>query len=87
MTTVLHVLMLFQIVWEVILPAPSEVWQMDTNGVQLRHVKTGKLLAVTKKKYSEGDWGDGMGEVAGAKSHIGSNKWKVGFTRVPEFSK
>ena len=60
---------------------------MDMEGVQIRHVNTGKLLSVTDKKYPEGDWGEGMAEVVGTKKAIGTDKWKVGFTRIPNYSK
>ena len=84
----MYVLTRFQIVWEVILPAPAEVWLGEMEGVQLRHVKTGKLLAVTKEKYPQGDWGEGMSEVVvGAQNPVDANKWKIGFHRLPRYSK
>ena len=75
----------FQLIWEVILPTPAKVWLVDMQGVQIRHVKTGKLLSVTDKTYPDGSWGDGMKEVAGAKPMVGNNKWKVGFIRIPNY--
>ena len=74
-----------QLIWEVILPPPAKVWLVDMEGVQLRHVKTGKFLTVTGKTYPDGSWGDGMKEVAGAKPMVGNNKWKVGFNRIPNY--
>ena len=75
----------FQLIWEVVLPPPAKVWLVDMEGVQLRHVKTGKFLTVTGKTYPDGSWGDGMKEVAGAKPMVGNNKWKVGFNRIPNY--
>ena len=74
-----------QLKWEVVLPPPAKVWLVDMEGVQLRHVKTGKFLTVTGKTYPDGSWGDGMKEVAGAKPMVGNNKWKVGFNRIPNY--
>jgi dolichyl-phosphate-mannose--protein O-mannosyl transferase len=56
-------------------------------GVQIRHVKTGKILTVTDKKYPDEDWGQGMREVAGANPRVGNNKWKVEFNRVPNYGR
>ena len=67
------------------MPPPATVWLVDMEGVQIRHVKTGKMLTVTDKTYPEGDWGEGMKEVAGAKPMVGNNKWKVGFNRIPKY--
>ena len=69
------------------MPAKAEVWHVDMEGVQLRHVKTGKLLSVTDKRYPEGDWGEGMAEVVGTNKASGRNKWKVGFNRIPNYSR
>ena len=57
----------------------------DLVGVQLRHVSSGRMLTVTGKKYPDDDWGEGMGEVAGARAGVGNNKWKVGFYRTPNY--
>ena len=74
-----------QLLWEVILPPPAKVWSVDLGGVQLRHVKSGRLLTVTGKRYPDDDWGEGMGEVAGGKSGVGSSQWRVGFFRTPNY--
>ena len=67
------------------MPPPAKVWLVDMEGVQLRNVKTGKLLSVTDKTYPDESWGDGMKEVAGAKPMEGNNQWKVGFNRIPNY--
>ena len=74
-----------ELIWEVILPPPAEVWMRDLVGVQLRHVNSGRMLTVTGKKYPDDDWGEKMREVAGARSGVGNNKWKVGFYRTPNY--
>ena len=64
---------------------PATVWLEDLDGVQLRHVQTGKMLTVTDEAYPDEDWGGGMREVAVAKPGVWNSRWKVGSYRFPNY--
>ena len=68
------------------MPGTAQVWTVGMRDVQLVHVSTRKVLAVTGETYP--DWGENMTEVVTTKAEeiVGNNKWTVDFIRYPKYS-
>ena len=68
------------------LPGTAQVWTVGMKDVQLVHVSTRKVLAVTGETYP--DWGENMTEVVTTKDDkMGEhNKWTADFIRYPKYS-